>query len=119
MEVEIEVKQTAKIEKDAQLSGTIRIEGLNNAKAKVVKSFELQQFNPTSINVSPAKISITTSEGIIWTGSVTIDNKNKFELKDLQFKITILTKEFTDETIALPVKLYFLMPPDMLPVNVV
>ena len=97
VEVEVEVKQTAKAVKGAKLSGTIRIEGLNNSNAKVIKTFELQQFDAKSISISPTKLTITTSEGTLGTQSLNIDNRNAFDVKGLQFKITILTKEFTDE----------------------
>jgi flagellar basal body-associated protein FliL len=98
VEVEMQVNSSAKPAGNTGLSGTIRIEGLDNAKAKVTKSFDLLQFNPSSVTINPTKIILTTEEGILKTQPISIGNNNKFALEGIQFKVTVLTKEYTDES---------------------
>ena len=97
--MDISISPNAKPAGEDGYTGTIRIEGLDNPRAKFTKNFSLLQFNPQSVAITPVKISISTDEGILKTTPLNFSNKNKFPLEGIQIKATVLTKEHTEESV--------------------
>ena len=80
---------------------TIRIEGLDNSKAKVSGSYELVQFNDSKLKVKFGSSTTTANFGTVEAGEtqakqLKVENENDFEIKDIKIEVDITSTEFTD-----------------------
>lgn len=103
-----QIEATIKVDKDAEGKDTgenktiaIRIEGLTNKKAKIEAKYSLIKFDERKLTVkfgTSDKADFREQDaGKTVSNTIKVENKNDFEINDIQIEVEITSTEFSDK----------------------